>query len=130
MKMKHGMRTPLSRARGLGSTNEGGNHWMIQRLTSIALIPLTIWFVISVVGLVGADYGVYSNWIGKLGNLVMMTLFVIMLFHHAQQGVCEVIHEYIHHKPLQWSLVIASKFLALVLGVACVAALFKVSIGG
>lgn len=128
--MNKGMRTPLSRARGLGSTNEGANHWMIQRLTSIALVPLTIWFVISAVGLVGADYAAYARWIGQVGNLSLMVIFVLVLFHHAQQGVCEVVHEYVHDKKLQWSLVIASKFLAVLLAVACVAALFKVSIGG
>ena len=58
-------RTPLARARGLGSAKDGVHHWWVQRLTAIALIPLVVWFAISLVMLSGADYPVIRAWIGS-----------------------------------------------------------------
>ena len=58
-------RTALGRVRGLGAAKDGTHHWWVQRLTSIALVPLTLWFVISVVRLVGADHGAVAGWIAS-----------------------------------------------------------------
>lgn len=130
MKMHSGMRTPLARARALGSTNTGAHHWMVQRLTSIALVPLSIWFVFSVVSLLGVDHATFQLWLGNHFNTVMMSLFVITLFHHAQQGVCEVIHEYVHVKANQLTAVIIVKFLAFFLAVSCLTSIIRVASGG
>ena len=67
-------RTPLSRARGLGSAKEGTQHWWLQRVTAIALIPLVVWFAISLVMLSGADYAVARAWIGSPLVMVLLTL--------------------------------------------------------
>jgi succinate dehydrogenase / fumarate reductase membrane anchor subunit len=67
-------RTPLARARGLGSAKDGVHHWWVQRLTAVALIPLVVWFAISLVMLSGADYAVVRAWIGS--PLVMVLLIL------------------------------------------------------
>src|SRR4029079_5201727 len=67
-------RTPLARARGLGSAKEGVHHWWVQRLTAIALIPLVVWFAISLVMLSGADYPVIRAWLGAPLARVLLIL--------------------------------------------------------
>ena len=89
MKLKwddHGMKTPLARARGLGSAKEGAEHWMSQRITAIANIPLVIWFVFSVVSLRGANHAEFTSWLAEPVNAVLAILFIISTFYHAVLG--------------------------------------------
>ena len=67
------LRTPLNRARGLGSAKDGLHHWWAQRLTAVALIPLVVWFAISLVMLSGADYAIARAWIGSPIVMVLLT---------------------------------------------------------
>ena len=69
-------RTPLARARGLGSAKDGVHHWWIQRLTAIALIPLVVWFAISLVMLSGADFNMVRAWIGSPVRLIVASASV------------------------------------------------------
>src|SRR4051794_2215215 len=76
------MKSPLARAIGLGSAKEGVDHWWWQRISSIALVPLSLWFVVSVIGLAGADFDTLVNW---LYNPIAAVLFVLLLaatFYH------------------------------------------------
>ena len=68
------LRTPLGRVRGLGSAKEGTDHWWMQRVTALALIPLSLWFVIFVLGLVGADYETLKSSVAKPYNAVLLIL--------------------------------------------------------
>ena len=65
---------PMARVRGLGSAKEGTHHWIAQRMTAVALIPLTLWFVISLIGLIGADLAAVKDWLSSPFNAVMMIL--------------------------------------------------------
>jgi succinate dehydrogenase membrane anchor subunit len=124
------MQSHLGRARNLGASRSGVGPWWIQRLTSIALIPLSLWFIFSVVGLLGVDYAGYQQWIGNVGNATLMCLFIVIVFHHAQQGVCEVIHDYVHAKMKLYTGFILVKFTAAILAVACLISVLKVAFGG
>jgi len=62
------LRSPLGRVRGMGSAKGGTHHWWMQRITSIALLPLSIWLIFSLAGLAGAGYGVVLEWIGNTFN--------------------------------------------------------------
>src|SRR5260221_405922 len=81
------LRTPLGRARGLGSAKEGVAHWWAQRTTAVALVPLTLWFVASVIGLIGADYATAVAWFKSPINATLMILLVVATFYHAALGV-------------------------------------------
>ena len=70
------MKTHLARVRGLGSAKEGSHHWWMQRLTAIALIPLTVWFAISIIGIVGADHAAVVDWFSSPMMSIFMILFV------------------------------------------------------
>lgn len=124
------MQSHLGRARNLGASRSGVGPWWIQRLTSIALIPLSLWVIFSIIGLLGADYASYQAWIGKVGNTTLMSLFIVIVFHHAQQGICEVFHEYVHTKSTMYTGVILTKFAAVILAGACLISIFKVAFGG
>ena len=124
------MQSHLGRARNLGASRNGVGPWWIQRLTSIALVPLSLWMIYSIIGLLGADYAAYQAWISDVSNATLASLFIVITFHHAQQGVCEVIHDYVHAKTKLYTGLILTKFAAAVLAVACLIAIFKVAFGG
>jgi succinate dehydrogenase / fumarate reductase, membrane anchor subunit len=93
---KQNLRSPLSMARGLGSAKHGADHWWLQRLTSIALIPLTLWFVLSVIIHLGASYEEFVAWMRSPFSATMMVLTVAVTFHHAQSGMQVVYEDYLH----------------------------------
>ena len=68
------LRSPLGRVRGLGSAKQGVTHFWWQRLTAVALVPISLWFVISVVSLEGADYAHFRSWLSWPGNTTLMSL--------------------------------------------------------
>ncbi|MBF0333145.1 MAG: succinate dehydrogenase, hydrophobic membrane anchor protein [Alphaproteobacteria bacterium] len=124
------MRSSLGRVRGLGSAKEGAGHWWVQRLTAIALVPLSLWFVISVIGLIGVDHAALRAWMGVPGNTALMALFLGTLFHHAQLGAQVVIEDYVHGEAAKTAGIIIVKLLAWALGVFSIVAVLKVAFGG
>ena len=80
------MRSPLGRARGLGSARAGAAHWWLQRLTSLALVPLTLWFVCAMVRMIGATRDDVVSWMAGPLPIVLMLALVIATFHHLQAG--------------------------------------------
>ena len=106
------LQTPLSRVLGAGSAREGVEHWWWQRLTALALIPLSIWFVVSVVALTGAGQSAARAWVTRPLDKVLLIAFVAALLHHAQLGFQVVIEDYVHHEAFKLSLLLAVKCLA------------------
>ena len=123
-----GMRSDLGRVRGLGSAKEGVNHWWMQRLTAIALIPLTIWFIISIASYSGADHAETVNWLSSPLVAVFMILLVTSTLYHALLGVQVIVEDYIHHEGCKFLLLIGLRFVFLVLGVAAVFSLLKIAL--
>jgi len=124
------IRTPLGRARGLGSAKTGTDHWWMQRVTALALIPLVIWFVVSMVIVTGADHETALAFIGSPINAVLLTLLIIATFYHGQLGLQVVIEDYIHSKWLEVALILLVKGAAIFLGVASVYAVIAIALGG
>ncbi len=124
------LRTPLARARGLGSAREGVHHWWAQRLTAIALIPLVVWFAISLVMLSGADYDVARAWIGSPLVMVLLILTIVIGLHHGQLGLQVVIEDYVHGDGWKLALIVAVRFVAVVFGLAATVAILRIGFGG
>ena len=125
------LRTPLSRARGHGSAKEGLGHWIQQRVTAVALIPLSIWFIVSVIGLAGSHYEQFQAWLAVPGNTALMLLVLFCTFHHAQLGVQTVIEDYIHGRGARLASIYLVKMTSALLGVfAGVAVLRAALVGG
>ena len=123
------LRTPLGRARGLGSAKEGMHHWWAQRLTAIALIPLCLWFIYSIVYMTGMQHDIVVDWIKSPVVTVLLLLFIFSLFYHAQLGMQVVIEDYIDCEVLKISSIILNKFVMLFAGLASIVAVLKVFLG-
>ena len=116
--MNGDLRTPLARARGLGSAKAGVHHWWAQRLTAIALIPLVAWFAISLIMMSGADYAVVRAWIGSPAVMVLLVLTIVIGLHHGQLGMQVVIEDYVHNDGMKLALIVLMRFIAVFFGLA------------
>ena len=123
-----GMRTDLGRVRGLGTAKEGVHHWWMQRLTAIALIPLTLWFIISIATLNNASYTETVNWLSIPLVSIFMILLVSATLYHALLGVQVVVEDYVHQEGFKFLLLIGLKFIFLVLGVVAIFSLLKIAL--
>lgn len=125
----HSIRSPLARARGLGSAKNGTHHWWMQRITAVALVPLTLWFMYSVLVMMTLDYWVFLQWLADPINAIMTILFVTVMLYHATLGCQVIIEDYVHHKATEITLLVILKFSAWVLAIAAVFSVLKVSFG-
>ena len=90
------LRSPLGRVRGLGAAKGGTHHWWMQRVTSIALLPLFLWFVYACFALAGASYAETKAFVGSPVNAVLFLVLIGFLFHHMASGLQVVVEDYIH----------------------------------
>ncbi len=123
-------RTPMGRARGLGASGQGTSHWLAQRVTAIALIPLSLWFVISVMIHVHADYVTALIWLHSPVVSVLSVLLLATVFYHAYLGLQMVIEDYLHDEWLKVSALLAIKFICILLAAAGIFAVLHIAFGG
>lgn len=124
------LRSPVARARGLGSAKEGVQHWWMQRLTAIALIPLGIWLVASLVSLAGADHAAITQWLASPFTLGALALTLLTAFYHAVLGLQVVVEDYVHGKAAKFILIILIQFGAFALATAAIIALLVAAFAG
>ena len=124
------MRTPLSRAIGLGSAKEGVDHWWAERIGGLALVPLTLWFVIAVIELAGADRATFVQWVEHPVPAVLLVLLLIATFYHNALGLQVVIEDYVENEALRFGLIIIMKLVSVVLTVLGIFAVLKLSFAG
>ena len=122
-------RTPLSRARGLGSAKDGTRHWWMERLTAIALIPLTVWLVASLVAIGTADHAQTVHWIRSPASSIALLLTIVALFHHTQLGLQVVVEDYIHVEWLKIALIIAIKLGAIAAAATAGFSVLRIALG-
>ncbi len=130
--MKHTSKfdTPLKTAKGLGSAHHGAGHWMHQRLTAIANIPLVLWLVWSILSLRGASHGEFTEWLAHPINAVLMILMIINMFYHAALGAQVVTEDYVHCGVLKMVKTIGQKFFFIAAGAVCVFSILKIAFAG
>jgi succinate dehydrogenase / fumarate reductase membrane anchor subunit len=122
-------RTPLSHARGLGSAKSGAHHWWMQRLTAVALVPLTLWFVVSIIQLTGANYQTAAMWLSNPVNSVLMLLLIAATFHHMQLGLQVVIEDYVQSESAKIIGIVFVKLMSVLLAAAAAFAVLKIAFG-
>jgi succinate dehydrogenase / fumarate reductase membrane anchor subunit len=115
MAMTRQMRSPLGRVLGLGSAKEGVEHWWMQRLTAIALIPLAIWFVIAALGMIGADRAAMVAWMHSPMSPVFAILLIVAVVYHLALGLQVVIEDYVHGEAWKLGLIIVMRLWCIVL---------------
>jgi len=123
-------RTPLKTAIGLGSARHGVHHFIVQRLTALALALLGIWFVWLALKMLHLDYAAAHGLLAQPLNAVLMLAFVIAAFWHAQLGMQVVIEDYVHTDGWQLTLQIAIKFLCFLGATASVLAVIRIAVQG
>jgi succinate dehydrogenase / fumarate reductase, membrane anchor subunit len=123
------LRSPLAKVRGLGSAKEGTHHWWAQRLSAIALIPLSFWFIYSLVSMTTLDYMAAIGWLQTPMTSTLLILFVFALFYHAQLGMQVVIEDYVGNEILKITSIILLKFVMVFAGLAGIVAILKVFLG-
>jgi succinate dehydrogenase / fumarate reductase membrane anchor subunit len=121
------MKSPLGRAIGLGSAKEGVEHWWWQRVSSIALVPLSLWFVISVIGLAGADLDTVVTWLDNPVAAVLFVLLIAATFYHGALGLQVVIEDYVENESAKFAALIVMKLAAFLLAALGIFAVLKLA---
>jgi succinate dehydrogenase / fumarate reductase membrane anchor subunit len=122
------MRSQLGRVRGLGAAKAGFSHWWGQRLTAVALIPLSLWFILSVLRLLRADHDDVIAWASGPVTIVLLIALVVATFHHLQLGLQVVIEDYVHNDAAKLAAVLVVKGAAILLALACVVSVLKIGL--
>ena len=122
-------RSALGQVRGYGSAKEGVAHWWSQRLTSVALIVLGCWFVVSLLALPGFDYATLVRWLRTGWTAIPLTLFAAVATWHSDLGMRVIIEDYVHEVGAKTVALALSSFLHVLIGVASVLAILRIAFG-
>jgi succinate dehydrogenase / fumarate reductase membrane anchor subunit len=123
------LRTPLKNALGLGSAKHGVHHFVVQRLTAIALAFLTLWFVWLALEMLHLDYAGARALVAQPFNAVLMLVFAVATFWHTQLGLQVVIEDYVHTPASQLLLQVAVRLLCFLGAAASVFAVLRIALG-
>ena len=123
------LRTPLGRVLGLGAAGGGSHHFWAQRVSAVALVPLTIWFVVALVGLPDLGYFTVRAWLGEPAHAVALLLLVPVAAYHAWLGVAVVIEDYVAGRARRLTALLVAQFLHIAAAAGGVDAVLKVALG-
>jgi len=119
--------TPLGKVLGYGSAKDGAGHWWVQRVTAVALVPLTIWFVLSLASLPLADHAAVTAWMRQSLHAVPLSVLILTLCWHARLGVQVVLEDYVHHHAIKVTSLLLSTFLHALLASTGVFAVLRIA---
>lgn len=128
---KQDLEAPLAKAHGMGSAKSGSHHWWMMKLTSLALIPLTLWFFLEIMNLIatGASFEAVTQWLSKPYVAVLMILFLAVNFYHAAMGGQEIILDYLPNKKIKVPSLILFHFGCFAAGIAGIASVIFIVFG-
>ena len=122
------MRSPLGRVRGLGAAGSGTGHWWAQRLTAIALLPLSLWFIFSVLHLVGASHDQMLAWFAGPVPVVLMLCLILAMFYHLHLGLQVVVEDYVHQEPARLATLLIIRAAIFVMALACIVSVLRLGL--
>lgn len=114
---------------GHSGAGDATKHWWTLRLTAVALVPLAVWFVVSLVALAGADYPTMVAWVSNPFVTVLLLTMIVALFYHLRLGLQDMVEDYVHARRAKMVLSIALTFGCFLLATAAIAAVLKIAIG-
>lgn len=121
------LRSPLGKVLGRGSAKQGVSHWWVQRVSAVALVPLSLWFAYQFVHLPMSDYDAVRGWIASGFNPAWLSLFIGAVAVHSSLGVQVVIEDYVPHTGAKVAALLANTFLHIVVAVAGVYAVLRIA---
>jgi succinate dehydrogenase / fumarate reductase membrane anchor subunit len=122
------LQSPLGRVRGLGSARGGTHHWWMQRVTAMALLPLMLWFVLSVARHAGSSHGEIVEWIGHPVNAVLLLASIALSFQHAASGMQVVLEDYTRSEMVRMLSILAVKGVCWLLGLSAALAVLRIAL--
>jgi succinate dehydrogenase / fumarate reductase membrane anchor subunit len=123
------IKSPLGRAKGKGSAHDGVHHWLMQRITAVALIPLSIWFVVSFVCLSTASYEDAVAFFKSPLNAVLIAGLIVSALWHGALGLQVIIEDYVAKKPKKIALLVFIKLFLFALGLSSLLSIAKLNFG-
>jgi succinate dehydrogenase / fumarate reductase, membrane anchor subunit len=123
------LQSPLGRVLGLGSAKDGTGHWWAQRVSAVALIPLTLWFMFSLLALPALDYATVRAWLSFPLSGFLVLLLVAVLTYHSYLGITEVIEDYVHSAGMKVLSLLLLRFVHVLVGGASIFAIMRVAFG-
>jgi succinate dehydrogenase membrane anchor subunit len=123
------MRTPLGRVRGHGSARSGTGHFWWQRVTSVALIPLTIGVLVIIFSLLRSNHAAVVQTLGSPLVAIVMLLFIGTTAYHMKLGMQVIIEDYVHDEVPKLLLLMGNVFFSIAVGLAAIYAVLKISAG-
>lgn len=121
------LRSPLGKVLGLGSAKDGTGHWWAQRVTAVALVPLTLWFFFSLLLLPTLDYATARAWLGLPTSGFLTALTVAVLCYHSYLGTTVVVEDYVHGEGMKVLTLMLLRFLYVLFGGAAIFAVLRVA---
>lgn len=126
-----GYKTPQKAVQGLGAAHDGTHHFWMERVTALALVPLTIWFMINLAThLLAADRAMVAHWIAQPINAILLIIFLVLMFVHSRLGVQVIVEDYVHHEGKKLALLLLSSATHIILGTASVVAVAHLHLSG
>jgi succinate dehydrogenase / fumarate reductase, membrane anchor subunit len=123
------LRSPLGRVLGMGSAHHGTGHWWAQRVSAVALIPLTLWFLISLLMLPALDYSTVKTWLSFPLSGFLGVLLVASLSYHSYLGTAVVVEDYVHAAGMKLLVLLSLRFLYVLAGGAGIFAILRIAFG-
>ena len=123
------LQSPLGRVRGLGAAGNGVHHWWVQRLTALALVPLAVWLLVSLLSLPSLDFVTLVSWIAGTWTASLLTLFVLIAAWHSSLGLQVIFEDYVHDHGLKTVSLVLSGFIHAVLAALGVFAVLRIAFG-
>lgn len=123
------LRDPLAQARGLGSAKDGTGHWWAQRVSSVMLLPLTLWFLFAAAALLRADYADARVYLAQPLNAFLLLAFLLAALYHAWLGLQVVIEDYVHIRAVEISLLLGVRLLAFFAALGAAFCLLRITMG-
>lgn len=122
------LRTPLAHVRGLGSAKGGTHHWWMQRVTSIALVPLVLWFAFSMLRYSRVEYEVFQHWLSNPINAGLMVTFLVTVFYHAKLGMQVIYEDYVRPEWVMYLTLLVTQFVLFLLGAISIISVLKIAL--
>ena len=122
------LNTPLSKAKGSGAAHEGTAHWLLQRLTSVALVPIVLWLSFSVAMLPNLRYEALEAWLQQPLVTILVAVSIITVCYHQALGLRVIIEDYVHINPLKVAGIIAMNVWSILLTIGGIYAVIKIAL--